>query len=97
MTIAIAMLIVISHAALGPAPKTIGNGPMKITPPTLEEPPATNDAITTKIMPIMITAKPTNKTMSNLLEISTPSSGSDSLVSSVIRASPQEILSNNYY
>ena len=45
MTVRI-MLIAISQPASGPAPKTIGIGPIRMTPPTLPDPPKTTEATT---------------------------------------------------
>ena len=64
----------ISHGALGPAPNTIGNGPMKIMPPTLDEFPPSIDAKATRITPIKMTVKPDNKIQTNFPESSIPSS-----------------------
>ncbi len=36
-----------SQIAFGPEPKTIGNGPIKITAPTLPEPETTEETTTT--------------------------------------------------
>jgi len=62
--------IAISHGAFGPAPKTIGNGPMKIMPPTLDEFPSSIDAKTTRITPMKMMAKPDNKIQTNFPESS---------------------------
>jgi hypothetical protein len=56
------------HAVSGPAPTTIGNGPMKITAPKLAEPPPESTAATkTTIMPTKTKIKPKIKNRKNLL------------------------------
>jgi hypothetical protein len=67
-------LSAINHVASGPTPNTIGNGPMKITPPTLAVPLPNAEATITKIMPAMTTAKPKNSIVRNLFETLIPSS-----------------------
>src|SRR3990170_5675059 len=62
------MPMAISQAASGPAPNTIGNGPMKITPPKLVE-PLSNTAVTrTIITPTVRNTKPRISNMKNLLD-----------------------------
>ncbi len=67
-------LTTISHIAFEPAPKTIGNGPMKITPPTLPEPPSSTDATVSMTMPAMTMANPRKSKVTSLFETVAPSS-----------------------
>jgi hypothetical protein len=63
------------NAVSGPAPTTIGNGPIKITPPKLAEPPPESTAATkTTIMPTKTKTKPKIKNRKNLLDTVIPSS-----------------------
>lgn len=56
----------ISHCAPGPAPKTIGIGPMEMIPPKLVEPPwETIAAIATSIRPANIVENPRMKSVRN--------------------------------
>jgi len=71
----------ISHCAPGPAPKTMGIGPMKIIPPKLVEPPCEAiAAIATSIKPTIIVKNPTMKSVRNFRHVS---SSEDSAVSRV--------------
>ena len=55
----------ISHCAPGPAPKTMGIGPMKMIPPKLDEPPCENAAAAaTSIRPTMVIENPMINRMS---------------------------------
>ena len=68
------MPIPISQTELGPAPNTIGNGPMKITPPKLVEPLLNTAVARTIITPTVRNTKPRISKMKNLLETVLPSS-----------------------
>jgi hypothetical protein len=72
------MLIAISQPASGPAPKTIGIGPIKITPPTLPDPPKTTDATTKTAMPTKTNVIPKTKKKSKRLDMPMPSSSASS-------------------
>lgn len=66
MTLRTARIIAnrISHCDPGPAPKTIGIGPMKTIPPMLVEAPCeTIVAIATSMRPIIIAKNPRMKTV----------------------------------
>jgi hypothetical protein len=55
------------NEASGPAPITIGNGPMKITPPKLAEPlPESTAATKIIIMPVKTRANPKIRNRKNL-------------------------------
>ena len=68
LTTARIILTAISHAASGPAPKTIGIGPIKMTPPTLPDPPKTTIATTKTAMPTKTKAMPKIKKPKSRLE-----------------------------
>jgi hypothetical protein len=57
----------INQGAIGPEPKTIGNGPMNIIIPVLDDvsDPFINDAIMIAIMPVKIIANPTKNSSGN--------------------------------
>ncbi len=78
--------IKISQTALGPEPKTIGNGPIKITTPTLPEPPKVIEATTKTTMPMKTNAIPKIKKAKSLPDSSIPS-GSFSLVCNILSTS----------
>src|ERR1035441_2165690 len=63
-----------SQSASGPAPKTIGMGPTKTTPPTLPDPPKNTEATTSTAMPMKTSAIPKNKKPSSRPDNSMPSS-----------------------
>ncbi len=66
--IAMATPISISSSDLGPTPKIIGMGPIKITTLLLAEPPLRTTAKATTIMPTRTRAKPMAETKNNHLE-----------------------------
>src|SRR3990170_6788796 len=68
LSIVTTMPMAISQAASGPAPNTIGNGPMKITPPKLVEPLLNTAVARTIITPTVRNTKPRISNMKNLLE-----------------------------
>jgi hypothetical protein len=66
--------MIISHTAFGPAPKTIGNGPIKITPPTLVELLKTKETTAKTTIPIKTKTTPKIRNPNSLLETAMPSS-----------------------
>lgn len=66
--------ISISHAASGPEPKTIGNGPINITTPVLVDALEAKEATVKTAMPIKTKATPKIKSQKSLLETGMPSS-----------------------
>ncbi len=79
--------IKMSQTALGPEPKTIGNGPTKITTPTLPEPPTTNEETTKTTMPMKTNAMPKITNPKSLLGASMPSASSSSAFLNILLTS----------
>ncbi len=68
-----------SSRASGPAPKTMGIGPIKITPPTLPDPSKNKETKTITAMPTAIRDMPNSKIARVLPETLRPASSASSL------------------
>ncbi len=69
----------ISNQDSGPAPKTMGMGPIRITPPTLPDPPKMTEAAAITIIPTKTRVIPNNKSHRILFETSKPASSLSSV------------------
>jgi hypothetical protein len=88
-------LIVISQPALGPEPKTIGIGPIKIIPQTLPDPPKTMEATIKTAVPTKTKAIPKSKKLTNRPDMLIPSSSTSSSLNFALSHQPIVYNCNN--